>query len=89
MLLCDLSDSVRSAARFLLVLVHGVQEVFARTRSFVFVSDLAETTELFATNPPERAIALAYGGSVVSVAANSHYGAAFAQLLARQVLLEF
>jgi uncharacterized protein with von Willebrand factor type A (vWA) domain len=82
-LLCDVSDSVRTAARFLLVLVHAVQEVFARTRSFVFVSDLGETTELFATNPPERAIALAYGGSVVSVAANSHYGAAFGHFLAR------
>jgi uncharacterized protein with von Willebrand factor type A (vWA) domain len=82
-LLCDVSDSVRTAARFLLVFVHAVQEVFARTRSFVFVSDLGETTELFATHEPERAVALAYGGSVISVASNSNYGAAFAQFLAR------
>jgi len=82
-LLCDVSDSVRTAARFLLVFVHAVQEVFARTRSFVFVSDLGETTELFATHPPERAIALAYGGSVISVAANSNYGSAFGQFVDR------
>lgn len=82
-LLCDVSDSVRTAARFLLVFVHAVQEVFARTRSFVFVSDLGETTELFATHEPERAIALAYGGSVISVASNSNYGAAFGHFIER------
>lgn len=81
-LLCDVSDSVRTAARFLLVFVHAVQEIFARTRSFVFVSDLGETTELFAMHPPERAIALAYGGSVISVASNSNYGAALGQFVA-------
>lgn len=74
--LCDVSDSVRVAARFLLVLVHAVQEVFARTRTFVFVSDVGETTRLFREHPPERAIALAYGGAVIPVAQNSNAGRA-------------
>jgi uncharacterized protein with von Willebrand factor type A (vWA) domain len=81
--LCDVSDSVRAAARFLLVFVHTVQEVFASTRSFVFVSDVAEATALFRAEPVERAIAMAYGGSVVSVAANSHYGAVFEAMAER------
>src|ERR1700722_7594364 len=50
-LLCDVSDSVRAAARFMLELVYVAQELFDRTRSFVFVSELGETTQLFATEP--------------------------------------
>lgn len=75
--LCDISDSVRFAARFLLLLVSSIQAAFARTRSFVFVSDLGEATGLFKEHPPERAIALAHSGSVISVASNSNYGNAF------------
>lgn len=76
-LLCDVSDSVRSVARFLLLFVYAVQEVFAKTRTFVFVSDLGETTDLFKEHETERAIQLAYGGTVIGVAANSNYGRAF------------
>ena len=77
--LCDVSDSVRAAARFLLVFAYAIQEVFTKTRSFVFVSEVGETTELFDTLPIDNAIALAYSGSVVSVASNSNYGRVFAQ----------
>lgn len=76
-LLCDVSDSVRSVARFLLLFVYAVQEVFGKTRTFVFVSDLGETTDLFKEHETERAIQLAYGGTVIGVAANSNYGRAF------------
>jgi uncharacterized protein with von Willebrand factor type A (vWA) domain len=69
----------------LLIFVHTLQEVFASTRSFVFVSDVAETTAIFRAEPVERAIALAYGGSVVSVAANSDYGAVFAAMAERHL----
>jgi len=74
MLLCDVSDSVRAAAGFLLEFSYTVQELFDRTRSFVFVSDLAETTQLFAREPVRRAIALAWGGGVVRTGDNSNYG---------------
>ena len=73
-LLCDVSDSVRAAARFMLELVYVAQELFDRTRSFVFVSELGETTRLFATEPVSVALGQAYGGGVVSVADNSNYG---------------
>ncbi len=49
--LCDVSDSVRFSARFLLILTWAVQEVFRRTRTFAFVSELGETTELFEKHP--------------------------------------
>jgi len=74
MLLCDISDSVRAAARFMLELVYAAQDLFDETRSFVFVSEIAETTRLFASQPVTIALGQAYGGGVVSVAANSNYG---------------
>jgi uncharacterized protein with von Willebrand factor type A (vWA) domain len=79
--LCDVSDSVRTAARFLLVLVYAMQEAFAKTRSFVFVRELGEATRLFEAHPVEEAVARAFAGEVVSVAANSDYGHVFGQLV--------
>jgi uncharacterized protein with von Willebrand factor type A (vWA) domain len=73
-LLCDVSDSVRSVARFLLELTYASQELFDRTRTFVFVSELGETTRLFAEQPVETALARAYAGGIVPVTHNSNYG---------------
>jgi len=78
-ILCDVSDSVRVAARFLLVFVFAVQEIFSATRTFVFVSDVGETTDVFKAHPVGRAIQIAYGGGVVNVAANSNYGRALGE----------
>ncbi len=74
LLLCDVSESVRTASRFMLELVYAAHELFDRTRSFVFVSELGETTALFEREPPRVALAAAYGGAVVSVNDNSNYG---------------
>ena len=73
-LLCDVSDSMRAVARFMLELTYSAQELFERTRSFVFVSELGEATELFAREPLRVALANAYGGGLISVAENSNYG---------------
>ena len=70
--LCDVSESVRAVASFLLEFTYAVQELFDRTRSFVFVSDLGETTELFSRLQARQAIAQASG--VVSAGENSNYG---------------
>ena len=72
-LLCDVSDSVRSSARFMLLFVHAVQRLFEDARSFVFVSDLADATEVFRRESAQRAVELAYGGGIVRVSENSHY----------------
>jgi hypothetical protein len=73
-LLCDVSDSVRQVARFMLEFVYAVHELFDRTKSFVFVSELGETTDLFSRASVSVALHQAYGGGVVSVADNSNYG---------------
>jgi uncharacterized protein with von Willebrand factor type A (vWA) domain len=72
--LCDVSDSVRAAACFLLEFAYAAQELFSRARTFVFVSELGETTQLFEREPVRAAIARAWGGGVVPAADNSNYG---------------
>jgi uncharacterized protein with von Willebrand factor type A (vWA) domain len=75
LILCDVSDSVRAAACFLLEFAYAAQELFAHARTFVFVSDLRETTRLFEREPVRVAIDRAWrGDSVVRSGDNSNYG---------------
>ena len=46
-LICDVSGSVASFARFTLMLVHTLQEQFSKVRSFAFIDTLDEVTRLF------------------------------------------
>jgi hypothetical protein len=46
-LVCDISGSVASFARFTLMFVHSFQAQFSRVRSFVFVDTLDEVTHMF------------------------------------------
>lgn len=71
----DVSASVRPAAVFLLELTQALHELFARTRSFVFVAELGETTALFA-DAPTRAITKILSGDVVPLGNDSSYGRA-------------
>ena len=75
--LADVSLSVRHTARFTLYLVHGMQRLFGQVRTFAFVADTVEVTDLFAEHPVERALEAIFGGDVLDVDADSDYGAAF------------
>src|SRR5215510_9064370 len=77
--LCDVSDSVRNASRFMLQLVWSLQECFSRVRSYVFVSEIAEVTQAFATYPVERAIEWALKGAPVDYHCRSDFGYAFSR----------
>ncbi len=77
--LADVSLSVRSTSRFTLHLVHGLQALFSQVRTFAFVSDLVEITDLFEEHPIEHALGLVFGGDVLDVDATSDYGAALGQ----------
>jgi uncharacterized protein with von Willebrand factor type A (vWA) domain len=79
--LVDVSDSVREAARFFLVLVHAMQRAFGRTRSFLFVREVAESTALFDAHPAAEAVARAYRGELLPVGAGSDYGHALDRFL--------
>lgn len=45
--ICDVSGSVASFARFTLMLVHTLQEQFSKVRSYAFIDTLDEVTGLF------------------------------------------
>jgi hypothetical protein len=77
LVLCDVSDSVRAASLFMLEFAHAAQELFSGTRSFVFVSELGETTRLFDEEPVAAALGRIYGGGVVDTGHNSNYGRVF------------
>ena len=79
----DVSDSVRATARFLLEFAYLAGELFERTRTFAFVSELVETTQLFATESIDRALSRVYGGALLSVRDNSNYGRVLAAIEAR------
>src|SRR5262249_6219160 len=76
-LLCDVSDSVRPAARFMLEFVSAMKELFERTRIFVFVSELGEATRLFEEEPIGVAVARA-ADTIVSSRDQSNYARVFA-----------
>lgn len=79
MVLCDVSDSVRNASRMMLLFTYTLQSLFARVRSFIFVSELGEVTRHFKDAKPEEALDAAAASGVISLASNSNYGNALAE----------
>ncbi len=77
MILCDISDSVLNASRFMLQFVYSVQDLYTKVRSFVFVSDIGEVTKLFEEYEIHRAVETALKGEVIDVFSHSNFGRAF------------
>ena len=77
LVLCDVSDSVRNVSRFMLQFVYALQDLYSRVRSFIFVSEVGETTQLFEEHDTQQAIELALTGTVINVFAHSDFGRAF------------
>lgn len=77
MVLCDVSDSVRNVSRFMLQFVYALQDLYTKVRSFIFVADLGEVTQLFAEHDANAALDLALTGNIINVYAHSDFGRAF------------
>ena len=77
MVLCDISDSVLNASRFMLQFVYSVQDLYTKVRSFVFVSDIGEVTKLFEEHEIHQAVEAALKGDVIDVFSHSNFGRAF------------
>ncbi|GLQ06677.1 VWA domain-containing protein [Sneathiella chinensis] len=63
--ICDVSGSVATVSRFLLLFLYSLNEVLPKVRSFAFSGTLGEVTDLFDRYGPEEAIPMAldiYGG---------------------------
>jgi uncharacterized protein with von Willebrand factor type A (vWA) domain len=77
-ILCDVSSSVANVSRFMLQFVYSLQEAFTKIRSFVFVAELGEVTQLFQEQEVNAAIDDALdGGDVINVYTRSNFGHAF------------
>jgi uncharacterized protein len=79
MVLCDISDSVLNASRFMLQFVYSVQDLYSKVRSFVFVAEIGEVTKLFEENEIQTAVEAALKGDVIDVFSHSNFGRAFEQ----------
>ena len=75
--LCDISDSVRNASRFMLQFVYSLQDLYARVRSYVFVAEIGEVTPQFRDRDLKTALDLALGGDIINVYSHSNFGNAF------------
>lgn len=82
---CDVSDSVRNASRFMLQLVWSLQQCFSRVRSFVFVSEIVEVTDVLDRLPVDRGIEWALSGADVDYHCQSDFGHAFSRFVDGQL----
>ncbi len=72
--LCDISGSVWSSARFMLNMLYSLQECFDRVRSFVFVAEVAEVTRFFENHAVDRAIEKVLTEAGINYGASTDYG---------------
>ena len=75
--LADASMSVRNSARFTFHLVHGLQRLFPRVRTYAFVDTVTDVSAPFETHGLEDALGLVFGNELLDVDASSDYGAVF------------
>lgn len=76
----DLSESVRAVSEFMLMFVYSLQELFQKVRSFGFVADTVELTELFRGQSFEQSFAQIMSARVINIYRHSDYGEALRQL---------
>lgn len=74
--LCDISLSTRNLARFWLHLIYQMQSLFSKVRTFVFVADLVEVTQLFEEQPLHRAVETIFAGTLLDIDTSSDFGRA-------------
>lgn len=83
-LLCDVSGSVATFARFTLQLVHAMQEEFSGVRSFAFVDALDEVSRFFDDDEVEDAVGrLMREADIVGTDGHSDYGRALTTFVDR------
>jgi hypothetical protein len=78
-LLCDVSLSTRNLARFWLHMVYQMQSLFSKVRTFVFVADTAEVTQLLEEHSMNRAVEEIFSGRILDADVNSDFGQAAEQ----------
>ena len=75
---CDVSYSVSHATRFMLLLLHTLQNRVMDVRSFVFNKEIVEITDLLRNMPVNCLLETMDRGEIVNMDDNSDYGNVFA-----------
>ena len=78
--LCDVSLSVRNAARFMLLLSRRLQRGPGAARTFVYAREIAEASHLLAERPFDEACHAIFSGALLDADEASDFGAALAAL---------
>ncbi len=65
--ICDISRSVETVSRFMLLFLYGLNRVLSRIRTFVFCSNLVEASPVFERYPLERALSRVHAGTGLGV----------------------
>ena len=78
-LLCDVSMSTRNLSRFWLHLIYRMQSLFSKVRTFVFVAEMAEVTQLFEEYDMNKAVEEVFSGRIIDADVNSDFGKAAEQ----------
>ncbi len=75
--LCDVSGSVWSSAKFMLNMLYSLQECFTKVRSFIFVSGLDEVSHFFEDHDVDQAIDRVMSDADIAYDASTDYGQTF------------
>lgn len=75
--LCDVSYSVSHASRFMMLLLHTLQNQHLDVRSFIFNRQVEEITDLLANMPVNDLMQTIDTGDIVDLDANSSFGEVF------------
>jgi uncharacterized protein with von Willebrand factor type A (vWA) domain len=75
--LCDVSGSVWSSAKFMLNMLYSLQECFTRVRSFVFIAGIDEVTHFFDSFDVNQAIDKVLREADLAYGASTDYGMTF------------
>jgi len=75
--LCDVSGSVWSSARFMLNMLYSLQECFTKVRSFIFVAGLDEVTRFFEDHEVHQAIEKVMNEADIDYDTATDYGLTF------------
>lgn len=76
--ICDVSRSVESVARFMLLFLYSLNEALARIRSFIFCSNLVEVSHVFEEYQVEEALVRLQKGTGLGVQfGRTDYGQVF------------
>jgi uncharacterized protein with von Willebrand factor type A (vWA) domain len=80
-LLCDVSLSTRNLSRFWLHMIYQMQSLFSKVRTFVFVAEVAEVTQVFEEHTMNRAVDEIFSGRLIDADVNSDFGKAAGQFV--------